>query len=65
MKFKVSLYPSDEGFAVCAPSLPGCWSQGTTEAEALANIAVAIQEYLEAEITPEEGGEVREVEVAV
>ena len=28
MKFKVSLYPSEEGFAVCVPSLPGCWSQG-------------------------------------
>lgn len=28
MKFKISLYPSDEGFAVCVPSLPGCWFQG-------------------------------------
>lgn len=65
MKIKVSLYPSEEGFAVCAPSLPGCWSQGATEEEALANIASAIQEYLEAEIEPEEGGEVREIEVAV
>lgn len=61
MKIKVSLYPSDEGFAVCAPSLPGCWSQGATQEEALASIASAIQEYLE----PEEGGEVREIEVAV
>ena len=42
MKFKISLYPSEEGFAVCVPRLPGCWSQGATEAEALENIASAI-----------------------
>lgn len=65
MKFRISLYPSEEGFAVGVPSLPGCWSQGATEAEALANIASAIQEYLEAEIEPREGAEVREIEVAV
>jgi predicted RNase H-like HicB family nuclease len=65
MKFKIALYPSDEGVAVCVPSLPGCWSQGATEEEALTNIAVAIREYLEAEIEPNEGGEVREIEVAI
>ncbi|HJT79142.1 MAG TPA: type II toxin-antitoxin system HicB family antitoxin [Gemmataceae bacterium] len=65
MKFKVALYPSEEGFAVSAPSLPGCWSQGATEEDALTNIAEAIREYLEAEIEPDEGGEVREIEVAV
>jgi predicted RNase H-like HicB family nuclease len=46
MKVKVALYASEEGFAVCAPSLPGCWSQGATREEALANIADAIREYL-------------------
>lgn len=65
MKFKVALYPSEEGVAVCAPSLPGCWSQGETVEEALANIAVAIREYLEAEIEPAEGAELGEVEVSV
>jgi predicted RNase H-like HicB family nuclease len=65
MRFKVVLYPSDEGYAVNAPSLPGCWSQGQTAEEALANIADAIQEYLDAEIEPAAGAEVREVEVAV
>ena len=65
MKFKVALYPSEEGVAVSVPSLPGCWSQGATEAEALANIAIAIQEYLGTEIEPAEGAEVREIEVAV
>lgn len=64
MKFKIALYPSDEGVAVSAPSLPGCWSQGATEEEALANIADAIREYLEAEIEPLDGAEIREIEVA-
>jgi predicted RNase H-like HicB family nuclease len=65
MKWKVVLYPSDEGFAVCAPNLPGCWSQGATREEALANIADAIREYLGAEAEPDEGAEVEEVEVSV
>jgi predicted RNase H-like HicB family nuclease len=63
MKFKIALFPSDEGFAVSVPSLPGCWSQGQTRDEAIANIAIAIQEYLATEIEPGEGAEVREVEV--
>jgi predicted RNase H-like HicB family nuclease len=65
MKFKVALYPSEEGVAVCVPSLPGCWSQGETVQEALENIAIAIREYLEAEVEPAEGAELSEVEVAV
>jgi predicted RNase H-like HicB family nuclease len=65
MKLKVVLYPSDEGYAVSAPSLPGCWSQGATQEEALANIADAIREYLDAEVEPQDGVEVREIEVAV
>ena len=48
MKYKVLLHPSEEGFAVNVPGLPGCWSQGETEAEALKNIEIAIQEYFEA-----------------
>ncbi len=68
MKFKVALYPSGEGVAVRVPSLPGCWSQGETE-EALANIAEAIREYLqaeaEAEVEPVVGAELRDIEVAV
>jgi predicted RNase H-like HicB family nuclease len=65
MRFKVVLYPSDEGYAVSAPSLPGCWSQGETADEAMVNIADAIREYLGAETELDEGGEIREVEVAV
>ncbi len=46
MKYKIALHQSAEGYRVSAPSLPGCWSQGETEAEALVNIEIAIQEYL-------------------
>jgi predicted RNase H-like HicB family nuclease len=48
MKIKAVLEPSDEGgFTVYVPSLPGCISEGDTEEEALANIKVAIELYLE------------------
>jgi predicted RNase H-like HicB family nuclease len=47
MKYTVLIEESDEGFAISVPGLPGCHSQGETEAEALANIADAIREYLE------------------
>lgn len=63
MKFKVALYLSEEGYSVNVPGLPGCWSQGVTEAEALVNIADAIREYLQAEIEPTVGAEIKEIEV--
>ena len=47
MRYPVILIPSDEGFAVGCPALPGCWSQGNTQAEALVNIREAIQLWLE------------------
>jgi len=48
MRYKVALRQSEEGFSVSCPGLPGCWSEGATEQEALANIQTAIREYLEA-----------------
>jgi predicted RNase H-like HicB family nuclease len=45
--YNVELHRSEEGYSVRCPSLPGCWSQGATEDEALENIRDAIQEYLE------------------
>jgi predicted RNase H-like HicB family nuclease len=65
MKVKVVLYPSEEGFAVSAPSLPGCWSQGATQEEGLANIGDAIRDYLDAEVEQPDGAEIWEIEVAV
>jgi predicted RNase H-like HicB family nuclease len=46
MKYRVMLIESDQGFAVCCPALPGCWSQRRTEPEALENIQDAIRDYL-------------------
>lgn len=48
MRYKIVLHKSEEGFGVSCPGLPGCWSQGATESEALENIRDAIQEYLAA-----------------
>ncbi len=46
MFYKVVLQKSEEGYSVSCPALPGCWSQGETEAVALENIKDAISEYL-------------------
>lgn len=47
MLYKVNIKKADEGYAVWVPGLPGCWSQGKTEKEALENIKDAIESYLE------------------
>jgi predicted RNase H-like HicB family nuclease len=65
MNYKVVLNESEEGFSVSCPGLPGCWSQGETEAEALANIHNAIREYLEAIDDLVKGQDIREVNVTV
>ncbi|MGE3151855.1 MAG: type II toxin-antitoxin system HicB family antitoxin [Nitrospiraceae bacterium] len=46
MKYRIALHKSEEGYAVSVPGLPGCWSQGATEQEAIQNIQDAIREYL-------------------
>ncbi|MDE0157981.1 MAG: type II toxin-antitoxin system HicB family antitoxin [Gammaproteobacteria bacterium] len=48
MKYMVVIKESDEGYSICCPALPGCWSQGKTEEEAVTNISEAIQDYLAA-----------------
>lgn len=46
--FKVLLEPDETGgFVVVCPALPGCYSQGDTVAEAMANIKEAIELCLE------------------
>ena len=64
--YRVILRHSEEGYSVSCPGLPGCWSQGANEEEALANIRVAIREYVEAaeELTRDEDSRVVEVAVA-
>ncbi len=63
MKYKIALRETDEGFSVSVPGLPGCWSQGATEEEALENTRSAIQEYLAVRDELLRGAVVREVEV--
>lgn len=53
MNYKVRLRKSEEGYSVSCPGLPGCWSQGETEKEAVENIQDAIREYLESAIVCE------------
>ena len=49
-RLAVLVEEDEDGFFVsCCPALKGCWSQGKTEDEALANIREAIRGWLEAE----------------
>jgi len=63
-KYKVVLRQTDEGYSACCPGLPGCWSQGASEAEAIGNIRDAIAEYRAAVAATVVGEDVREIEVA-
>ena len=63
MRYKVVLDQSDEGFSASVPGLPGCWSQGATESEALDNIRDAIREYLAVVDEQVRGANFREIEV--
>jgi len=65
MKYKIALRRDEEGYSVSVPGLPGCWSQGATEAEAVENIADAIREYLAARDEMIGDSDVREIEVTV
>ncbi len=46
MKYKVNIKKTEDGYSIWVPGLPGCWSQGKTEDEALENIKDAIESYL-------------------
>jgi predicted RNase H-like HicB family nuclease len=65
MTYKVVLQRSEEGIAVSCPGLPGCWSQGADEQDALRNIQDAIREYLEAIEDSVRNEDVREIEVTL
>ncbi|GCL35626.1 protein of unknown function UPF0150 [Sphaerospermopsis reniformis] len=48
MKFIITMFQDEDGmFIVECPSIPGCVSQGITDAEAQENIQEAIRECLE------------------
>jgi predicted RNase H-like HicB family nuclease len=62
--------PEAGGFSVSVPALPGCYSQGETLDEALANVREAIELYLEimveaGETPPDDATRVEQVTVAV
>jgi len=65
MKYRVKLEKTDEGYSVWCPGLPGCWSQGKTEEEALENIKDAIETYLATVEELAKGKVTRLVEVPV
>jgi len=65
VRYKIALQRSEEGISVSVPGLPGCWSQGATEEEALQNIQDAIVDYLAVVDELLGDAEVREVDVAV
>jgi predicted RNase H-like HicB family nuclease len=65
MRYRIAVHESDEGFSVSVPGLPGCWSQGASEAEAIENIKEAIREYLSVVDEQLRGEEIREVEVVI
>ena len=64
MKYRIALHKSEEGFSVSVPGLPGCWSQGATEQEAVENVRDAIREYLSVVDDQLRGEEIREIEIA-
>ncbi len=68
MKFLITIFADEDGMFIAeCPSIPGCVSQGKTEAEAEQNIKEAIKECLE--VRAEKGMSLmvitREVEVLV
>ena len=65
MKYRITLHKSEEGYSGSVPGLPGCWSQGVTEKEAVESIRDAIREYLSVVEDQLRGQDVREIEVSI
>lgn len=64
IRYKVNLQKTEEGYSIWVPGLPGCWSQGKTEIEALENIKDTIQSYIETVEELTQGKETSFVEIA-
>ncbi len=65
MKYTVVIKASPEGYSIACPALPGCWSEGKTEEEAVANIIEAIQDYQAAVMDEFRNEQYREIDVAI
>lgn len=65
MRYHVMIHESEEGLSVSVPGLPGCWSQGETEAEAIENTKETISGYLSAVDEQLQGVPCREIELTV
>jgi len=65
MRYKITLRKTEEGYSVSVPGLPGCWSQGATEEEAIQQISEAIKEYIAVASELADDSQMREIEVAV
>ncbi|MBD2353038.1 type II toxin-antitoxin system HicB family antitoxin [Tolypothrix sp. FACHB-123] len=63
MRYKVKLNKTKTGYAIWCPALPGCWTLGETEEEALENIKEAIKTYLENVEEVTQNAELRYVDV--
>ena len=63
MKYTIVIHRTEEGISVSVPALPGCWSEGDSEEEAVENIQDAIREYLAAVAEMNRERETREIEV--
>ncbi len=64
MKYTVVFHRTEEGISVSVPGLPGCWSEGDSEQEALENIQDALEEYLAAVKEMNQTQETYSIEVA-
>jgi predicted RNase H-like HicB family nuclease len=63
MKIKVIITPGEDfGFVAQVPALRGCWSQGASREEALANASEAIEAWLE---TEQDKSETRDIDADV
>lgn len=63
MRYKVKLNKINIGYAIWCPALPGCWTMGATEEEALENIKEAIKDYITTIDDLNKNAELRDVEV--
>jgi predicted RNase H-like HicB family nuclease len=63
MQYRVNIQKNEEGYSAWVPGLPGCWSEGIDEKDALDNIKDAIKDYLKTADELTKDKETRLVEV--